>query len=159
MKLQRNSGCITTRGVMVLLALGSAFTSPAQPLTAGAGYGPPIPARPGEILVAYAVGLGRPASEIATGEAVPAPTPLAETLWLIDFNFTQNSGPRWLTSSASSPLYVGLVPGFVGLYQVNFRIPAIIPPGTPKCGNGVRSNLTVSILSPSSFDGGAVCVN
>ncbi|HET9320672.1 MAG TPA: hypothetical protein VFO27_12885, partial [Bryobacteraceae bacterium] len=58
-----------------------------------------------------------------------------------------------------APLFVGLAPAFVGLYQVNFALPpsgaGLIP-----CDQslGVVSNLTVTIIGHGSFDGAAICV-
>ena len=59
----------------------------------------------------------------------------------------------------------GLVPGYVGLYQVNFIVPPV-PPGTPPCvdirfsspGNVVETNLTVTIAGKESFDAAGICV-
>jgi uncharacterized protein (TIGR03437 family) len=118
------------------------------------------PAKPGETLTMYAVGLGRPMLEVASGAAAVAPIPMTEPVWRLEFNFSPNTAPRWLASSptASKPLWIGLAPGFVGLGQINFQVPETIPAGTPKCGNGVQSNLTISIFSETSFDGGAICV-
>jgi hypothetical protein len=49
--------------------------------------------------------------------------------------------------------YVG-----AGLYQVNFAIPPI-PAGVPACdGSKIKSNLTVTISGPNSYDAAQICV-
>jgi uncharacterized protein (TIGR03437 family) len=104
----------------------------------------------------YAFGLGRTETAVLSGAPTPAPTsPLTPVF--IGFEFDPSAPTRWPPLSNDAIRYVGLVPGFVGLYQINFVIPE--PPlDAPPCGDGVESNLTVSIRSDVSFDGGGVCV-
>jgi uncharacterized protein (TIGR03437 family) len=75
-------------------------------------------ANPGDVLVFYAVGLGRTTPPATTGE--PAPLDQLYTVdasaWRINFN------------GFSSPVvFAGMVPGFVGLYQLNVVVPADLP--------------------------------
>jgi len=63
-----------------------------------------------------------------------------------------------LDNAQSALRFVGLTPGSVGLYQVNFLVPPV-PSGTPPCSGSVRSNFTVSIGDARSFDGASICVN
>jgi hypothetical protein len=73
----------------------------------------------------------------------------------------------------AAPIFVGLTPTEVGLYQVNFTVPAP-PAGTPACGSTIsvasltapiqtapiQTNLTISIMaSGQSFSGAAICVD
>ena len=113
------------------------------------------PAQSGEEVVAYAVGLGLTTPTVPTGQATAAATPTSETFTL-DFNFRPNALATQ-PASAFSPLYSGLVPGYVGLYQINFVLPHP-PAGTPACSGTVRSNLTVSVGGQFSFDGAGICV-
>ena len=52
----------------------------------------------------------------------------------------------------------GTTPQQVGLYQVQFQVPAV-PSGTPACiGGAIVSNLTINIGRATSFDGAPICV-
>lgn len=125
------------------------------------------PASPGEVLVAYALGLGDTVPSAVTGAAAQAAqlrTPVE-----LHFDFTPNApatDTRRLTGTTISPLYAGLVAGAVGLYQINFRVPDV-PRQLTRCGGSVLSNLTVSmgqsptpnaLGDPGSFTGVGICV-
>jgi len=125
------------------------------------------PARGGEEVVAYAVGLGLTTPAVKTGQPAPTATPASETFYL-DFNFRPNAlaaqpvlpavgsccAP---TPTLPVPLYAGLAPGYAGLYQVNFVVPPP-PAGVAACAGTAQSNLTVSLGGQSSFDGAGICV-
>jgi uncharacterized protein (TIGR03437 family) len=94
------------------------------------------PARPGEYLVLYLVGMGQTDYPAASGAASPG-NPLARV----------TSAPVvMLGSSPASVLFAGLSPGSVGLYQIDIQVPNV-----PVDGNltlmviqgGVVSNVTV----------------
>jgi uncharacterized protein (TIGR03437 family) len=121
------------------------------------------PAQSNEALVVYAVGLGLTAPAIPTGQAATAATPTYET-FALDFNFRRNAlatQPVQPTGALPPilprPVYSGLTPGFVGLYQINFVLPST-PVGTQACSGAVQSNLTVSVGGTASFDGAGICV-
>jgi len=124
------------------------------------------PAQGGEEVVAYAVGLGFTVPRIPTGQAAAVATPTEEPFRL-DFNFRPNAlatqpmplilEPGSSSPDLNSPLYSGLVPGYAGLYQVNFIVPQI-PAGVQACSGSVQSNLTVSVGGQMSFDGAGICV-
>lgn len=72
------------------------------------------PAKPGESLIMYLVGMGATSPNVATGAPAPV-SPLAQTtvqpIVTID---GQNSTIQ----------FAGLTPGFAGLYQINFVVPS-----------------------------------
>jgi adhesin/invasin len=96
------------------------------------------PTYPGGYLAIYCTGLGPVQPPWSSGE--PAPTPPPETV----------SQPQ--VSIAGIPAEVsfsGLAPGYVGLYQVNVRVPVGIPPGLQNLQlvmDGIPSNVvTVAV--------------
>lgn len=100
------------------------------------------PAKPGEEIVIYTVGLGD------FGRV------------RVQFDYRVNAQPSGpLVAGSQPPSYAGAVPGFPGLYQVNVVLPDV-PAGTPNCSasGGIVSNLTISVAGAASFDGAALCV-
>ena len=75
------------------------------------------PARPGDVIVIFATGLGPVDNPVPTGEATPD-SPLARTLERPNVNYS--TSPFGLSERAA---FSGLSPRFVGLYQVNVDIP------------------------------------
>jgi len=125
------------------------------------------PAQGGEELVAYAVGLGLTTPAVKTGQAAATATPASEA-FVLDFDFRPNALATkptlpYVGSCCApppvlpAPLYSGLVPGYVGLYQINFVLPQP-PVGVQACSGTAVSNLTVSVGGQSSFDGAGICV-
>lgn len=130
------------------------------------------PAKAGEELVMYALGLGPQTDPpLKTGIQTPSPAPRfqAGASFGLNFDFEPNASPTRprpipnssVFSQSAPPLYLGPVVGFVGLYQANFVIPEIpagSTPLTPCSALGVQSNLTVTLYGPLSFDGAGICV-
>ena len=117
------------------------------------------PAQPGEELVIYAVGLGATNPPVKTGAASPALPAAAAGTFVLNFDYRQNARPEPPIISpffsSPSPLFVGLTPGFAGLYQINFVVPVPAERVVP-CTTSAN-NLTVTIAG-ASFDGVAICV-
>lgn len=127
------------------------------------------PAHPGEELVMYAVGLGAVDAAVKTGAASPSPPVPASGKPVLTFNFQPNAQPVPATLAPFSPvtpLFAGLTPGFVGLYQINFVVPSPPSPLAPCVGDigfvdlfgHVNTNLTVTVMGATSFDGVGICV-
>jgi uncharacterized protein (TIGR03437 family) len=128
------------------------------------------PANAGEALTAWVFGLGQTTPAATTGQPAKM-APAAETFNL-DFNYGVNALPtKPFTGRPDSipllPLFAGLAPGYVGLYQVNFTVPPGPPNGISQCAlpatfapgaKVAQSNLTVSIGGQFSFDGAGICV-
>ncbi len=74
---------------------------------------------PGETAVFYATGLGLTLPRVLSGVAAPVPAATIQSLLVV-----RVAGRSALVS------FAGLAPGFVGLYQVNFVMPAGIPGGS-----------------------------
>ena len=95
------------------------------------------PARPGEYIVLYLVGMGQTDNPVASGAASPL-DPLSRVILPPVVTLGGNSVPTLL--------FAGLTPGSVGLYQIDLQVPDV-----PVDGNltltvsqgGVVSNTTI----------------
>jgi len=83
-------------------------------------------ARVGDTLVFYAIGVGPTAPPVASGAATPG-SPLS--FGVGNFRFTFGFSGPFSNAAEVVPGFVGLTPGFVGLYQINVTIPADTPTG------------------------------
>ena len=98
------------------------------------------PARPGDVLVIYATGLGPVTPEVRTGEAAASAEPLNRSVDIPGVQFSLS--PFGLEST---PFFAGMTPGFVGLFQINVFLHQDLTtnPRTPitlDFGDGRRSN-------------------
>jgi uncharacterized protein (TIGR03437 family) len=94
------------------------------------------PAKPGETLVMYAVGLGATNPGVGSGAVTPD-SPLHSAV----VQPTVTVG-----SHQAAVAFAGLTPGYVGLYQINFQVPAGASTGNLEVDvsqDGVAANPTV----------------
>jgi uncharacterized protein (TIGR03437 family) len=75
----------------------------------------------GEFAFLYAAGLGRTSNQPLTGAGAPSSPPAA----------TQGIVSVTIAGISCDVQFAGLAPGFVGVYQVTFRVPANAPAGSP----------------------------
>ncbi len=78
------------------------------------------PAARGEFLSIYATGLGDVTNRPASGTPAPSELPWSETVL---------TPTIWIGGVAIQPSFSGLAPGWVGLNQVNVKLPAELPTG------------------------------
>jgi uncharacterized protein (TIGR03437 family) len=99
------------------------------------------PAMGGEYLVVYLAGLGQTTVPVASGAASPSsPLAMPSATPVLTINGTQYP-----------TLFAGLTPGLVGLYQMNFQVPAGLPAGditVVVSQSGQPSNQTVLPYQP-----------
>ena len=115
------------------------------------------PARPGEAIVVYLWGLGATSPIVASGEAAPAGAVLAQFPGTPAVRARFLEGPRASLTAIpafyspedsvdpGSPIeFVGLVPGQIGLYQLNVTIPQSLILAT-SCGDPIpRESITIA---------------
>ena len=113
-------------------------------------------AYPGETIVIYAVGLGGINVRVKTGEVAPSSPPARYVGdYFLTVSFRVNEAPSspappvaWVpVTQWFYPEYVGLVPGYVGLYQINFKVPAALPPNVLY---GYGANMRIAIGAGST---------
>jgi uncharacterized protein (TIGR03437 family) len=108
-------------GAILNASQGNNFPIPSD-LAASLGING-APARPGDVITIYATGLGAVAPAVATGQVAPSQEPLARAVDVPSVNFLA----RFLFPLRQTPTFVGLAPGFVGLFQINVAVPLDAP--------------------------------
>lgn len=85
----------------------------------GSGVTPTSPALPGETIVLYATGLGR-----------TSPAAISSRIATTASRITRSADFRMILQGAEVEkeriFYVGLTPGFAGLYQINIKLPEVL---------------------------------
>lgn len=96
------------------------------------------PARPGEIVIVYASGLGQTTPRLAN---LNIPRGAAQIERRSQFRVLLNEAEV----EPSGILYAGITPGFAGLYQINLRLPEHLQ-GNPELRLGIGERLSPSGL-------------
>ena len=110
---------------------------------------PSNPAQVGEALVLYAFGLGPTVPPVPAG--MPAPVSLVSTKVPYTLLFAYRSAGLSSTSAdLSAPLFAGLTPGQVGLYQINFTVP-MPSSAISDCSSPDGANLIVTLFNSIGY--------
>jgi uncharacterized protein (TIGR03437 family) len=99
------------------------------------------PAKAGDTLTIYAIGLGPTSPYVATGQAAPSSEPLARLTSTPVVTFGGVFG-----GATANPLFAGLTPTYAGLYQVNVTIPDNAPKGNVSVSLGLGNSTSNSVL-------------
>ncbi len=103
------------------------------------------PARVGDTLIIWAIGLGPTNPAVGTNAPAPGTEPLARLVTMPSVEF----GSGFFGSVSVTPDYAGLSPGSVGLYQVNAAVPQGLPSGlvnvTLVFPDGVSNSVQVAV--------------
>ena len=99
--------------------------------------------RPGDVLLAFATGIGAVRPPVPTGDAPPEGAPIA------NLPVPLNEIRVFLGGSQADVLFAGIPPGLVGVLQINWRIPPDTPTGilplVVRAGSTVAKSVLVRI--------------
>ncbi|HXK07149.1 MAG TPA: hypothetical protein VMS37_32435 [Verrucomicrobiae bacterium] len=98
------------------------------------------PAKVGDTLTIYAIGLGPTNPAGVTGQPAPSSEPLARVSPTPIVNFGGGIGGTQVI-----PFFAGLTPTYAGLYQLNVTIPSNVPKGTVNISLGFSDSASNSV--------------
>ncbi len=101
---------------------------------------PTHPVKVGDTIVIYAIGLGPTSPPVPSGTASPGGNSLANVPGTTQVCFGAET--PFQKVPCATPIFTGLTPGFVGLYQINVTVPSGV-----KSGNGQMSLFLVDNIS------------
>ena len=92
-------------------------------------------AQPGEVVSIWAIGLGRTSPPVPFGEVTPDPPPPTVAAPIVRVIATDGYlQPIEAEGLEQKPVFTGLLPGKVGIYQIQVRIPEQLHPDAFSCG-------------------------
>ena len=134
MEVRRADGSVDRQTVGVspqaVVILRENLTRPSAPRLVHASDLRPVsandPARRGETIIVYALGMGELQPSIMAGAAASTPAPQLPNPPCVVFSGRPNAAP--LSSKVASE--AGAAPGLVGVYQVSIEVPSSLNPGS-----------------------------
>ena len=99
---------------------------------------PATPGKAGEVIILYAAGLGRTSPDSSSGRIASFAAPIQAVSQLLVLLNGKAAPPGSVT-------YAGLAPGFAGLYQINFLLPAGLPPN-PEIRVSIGSQISPPLI-------------
>jgi uncharacterized protein (TIGR03437 family) len=116
--------------------------------------------KPGDHLAMWAYGLGNLNPEAPPPNTDPATVFPPPAFLRLNFDYRPNAPASPAVPGhgvTATPEYIGHMGH--GSYQINFAVPAP-PAGLPTCdGVNIKSNLTVTLSGPNSYDAAQLCVD
>lgn len=98
------------------------------------------PAKAGDALTIYAIGLGPTNPQVISGQPAPATAPFTPITSTATVNFGGGIG-----GTVVMPLYAGLTPTFAGLYQINVVVPQGLAKGVVNLTLGFSDSVSNSV--------------
>jgi uncharacterized protein (TIGR03437 family) len=114
---------------------GYAITTPDGTLTGT----PSNPVKIGSTIVIYAIGLGPTSPPVPSGTASPSTNPLAVVPGTTKVCFGTET--PFFQAPCATPIFTGLTPNFVGLYQINVTIPSGVATGNTPTSLILENNI------------------
>ncbi len=137
-QVQRDDGQISNTVTVSVAARAPRLLAAVNPDGSVNTGDPAHPAKAGDVLTIYAIGLGPTSPSVATG----LPAPSAEPLSRVSGDLLVNFGGS-VVGPLVVPAFAGLTPTYAGLYQINVVVPDDSPRGVVDVSAGfpdARSN-------------------
>ena len=106
------------------------------------------PAQPGEVVMVYGTNLTSLYTSNPPPLGFPSPSSPLSYVPLVQVSGTESFYTFWVNGRSTEVQFIGLAPGQVGVFQINFRVPSDTPDG----------NAILAVSASCSTHGGAECI-